>query len=328
MAIAAAIPAKPVALRCGLLRATQLLREAGIENASLDAEVLLRHVLAIETEHLYLNGDRLLGEPELALFWGLIERRARREPVAYITGNKEFWSLDFLVTPDVLIPRPETERLIEVSLELARKTEQGAWSGEHGAGNQEPEISAQCSMLFAPCALRVLELGTGCGAVAVSLAKELPEAEIVAIDVSAGALEVARKNAARHGSRQIRFCPGDLFEAIAEARDGFHLIVSNPPYVRSGELRMLPRDIRDWEPVIALDGGTDGLDYYRRIALDAHRYLVDGGYVVLEIGADQGAEVCDLFSLMDRYAAPALYQDFSGRDRVVAARKSQRSGHG
>lgn len=303
MAIEAAAPAEPVPLRCGLLRAAQLLREAGIESASLDAEVLLRHVLAVETEQLYLNGDRRLGELELARFWGLIERRARREPVAYITGNKEFWSLDFLVTPDVLIPRPETERLIEVSLELAKT--QGA--------------SAD---------LRILDLGTGSGAVAVSLARDLPEADIAATDVSTAALEVARKNATRHVLRQIQFCHGNLFEAVAEARDGFHLIVSNPPYIRSGELKMLPRDIRDWEPVIALDGGTDGLDYYRRIAVDAHRYLVDGGYVLLEIGADLGADVFDLFSQANRYAASAFYQDFSGRDRVFVARKSWRSDHG
>lgn len=297
MAIEAAARADPITFRSGLLRAAQLLREAGIESASLDAEVLLRHVLAIEREHLYLNGDRLLGELERARFWALVKRRTRREPVAYITRNKEFWSLDLRVTPDVLIPRSETELLIEVSLQLAKTRD------------TSPD-------------LRILDLGTGSGAIAISLAKELPNAAITGSDISIAALKVARMNAARHGlSRQIRFCHANLFKGVAAERDRFHLIVSNPPYIRSGELQLLSPDIRDWEPVTAIDGGTDGLDCYRRIAAEAHRCLAAGGYVALEIGVDMAADVSGIFTGTNCYAAPAIYQDYSGRDRVLVTRK-------
>jgi release factor glutamine methyltransferase len=297
---AAASEATGVAIARALRQGAQTLSEAGVEPALLDAEVLLCYLLDVGREHLYANPQRRLDQSLVGRYGELIRRRASCEPVAYITGSKEFWSLDLLVTPDVLIPRPETELLVEVCLNR--------------------EISAPCSMRFAPCALRVLELGTGSGAIAIALAKAMPGAEIAATDVSAPSLAVARTNAARHGVSTIEFCHGELFGAVAAERC-FDFIVANPPYVRSSELRTLPADIRNWEPLIALDGGLEGVDYYRSIAAAAHHYLAGGGYVVLEIGADMAANVSQLFSEAARYGPAAIYQDYTGRDRVFAARK-------
>jgi release factor glutamine methyltransferase len=223
----------------------------------------------------------------------LLLRRARQEPVAYITGRKEFWSLDFVVTPDVLIPRPETELVVEVALEHAKRC----------SGKSQ---------------LQILDLGTGSGAIAISLAKELPQAKMAVVDVSAAALQVARRNSERHGvENRIHFLGGDLFEYVGGE---FDLIVSNPPYVRRGELSSLTAEIRDWEPLTALDGGKDGLDCYRRIIAEAHRHLVPEGAIILEIAADMGEAVADLLSRAGGYTS-SLYQDYAGRDRVIAATK-------
>jgi len=287
--------AKPERLRQALLEGARRLKFAGIEGARLDAEVLLRHALGMEKSEFYLNLDALLPIEDEECFRKLLLRRAQREPVAYITGRKEFWSRDFLVTSDVLIPRPETERLVEVALERSKLC----------AGRAQLEI---------------LDLGTGSGAVAISLGKELPEARITAVDVSIAALEVARRNSERHGvASRIRFSAGDLFEQIA---DEFDLIVSNPPYVRREELAALSPEIRDWEPLTALDDGLDELDCYRRIIADAHQYLVPGGHIILEIGADMGKAVAALLNGAGWYAPSLVCQDYAARDRIIVARKT------
>jgi release factor glutamine methyltransferase len=306
-------------------KGARLLSESGIESAALDAEVLLSSVLGLKREQLYLNSHRHLTELERVRYSQSLQQRAEHKPVAYITGNKEFWSLDFLVTSDVLIPRPETELLVEVCLELAREARDQRSEVRGQSSEIAPPSSlvhAQCSLLHAPRALRVLEVGTGSGAVAVALAKELPNAEITATDISLAALEVARTNAARHGvSTRIKFLCGDLFDPLAGERDGFHLIVSNPPYIRTRELQKLPPDIRRWEPVIALDGGESGLNCYRRFAAEAARYLAVGGCALLEIGVNMAEEVSRLFTETDRYAAPAIYQDYARRNRLFVTKK-------
>lgn len=291
-------PAEPRSVRSALLEGTQFLLAARIESARLDAEVLLRHVLGMEQAELHLNCDTWVSVADERRFRELLLRRARREPVAYITGRKEFWSLDFVVTSDVLVPRPETELLVEVALENLRPV----------AGNP---------------ALQVLDLGTGSGAITVCLAKECPKACLWAVDVSCAALAVARLNGERHGvGSRIRFLQGDFLEPLTLERGSFDLIVSNPPYIRSGELSKLAPEVREWEPMMALDGGMDGLDAYRPIIDRAHDYLRDGGRIVLEIGADMADEVARLLVGTGHYAGISVHQDYAGKDRVIAATKA------
>jgi release factor glutamine methyltransferase len=227
----------------------------------------------------------------------LLRRRLNREPLAYITGQQEFWSLGFLVSGDVLVPRPETETLVERALKQLATI-----------NNRE--------------APRILELGTGSGAIAVALASELPQAEIVATEIVPAALQIARRNASRNGvSNAIRFLQGDLFTALdQELEKDFDLILSNPPYVPRGEIAHLEAEVSRWEPRAALDGGVDGLDFYRRIIEEAPGYLRQGGAVAVEIGAAIGSLVLALFRNNPAYGDTGVHQDYSGRDRVVIAR--------
>jgi release factor glutamine methyltransferase len=287
----------PLSIRSAVLSGAQLLGRAGLENSKLDAEVLLRHVLEIEKEQFYMRGNAPISREQEAEFRELLLRRLRREPVAYITGHKEFWSLDFVVTPAVLIPRPETELLVEVALRYLKSLANGS-------------------------PLKVLEIGVGSGAISVCLAKEYAAAQIVAVDVSAIALDVARVNARNHGvADRIRFLPGDLFAPVEPLQETFDLIVSNPPYIRSGELPRLAPEIYRWEPAVALDGGIDGLDAYRRIIEEGQKYLATGGYLVLEMGADMDPALADLFACSGCYRPASVYHDYAGKHRVIAAVK-------
>jgi release factor glutamine methyltransferase len=281
------------ALRAG----AELLHKAGIDSARLDVEVLLRHVLGVKTAELYLDFDMVLNAAAEREFKKLLLRRAGREPVAYITSHREFWSLDFVVTPEVLIPRPETELLVERALKLATRL---------------PAMSA----------LNILDLGTGSGAIAVSLAKELPQARISAVDISAVAIEIACLNARRHGVEdRVEFFCGDLFEPVTEEREGYDLIVANPPYIRNGDLAGLAPEIREWEPIMALDGGADGLFCYRRIVAAAGDYLKAGGSILLELGNAMGEAVARLFADAGGFEPAQVYRDYAGNERVIAAAK-------
>jgi release factor glutamine methyltransferase len=283
-------------LRSALLRGAGGLRAAGIDSAQIDVEVLLRQVLGIEKTQLYSALDEPLSGGHRLQFQEMLERRMRREPVAYITGQKEFWSLDFVITPKALIPRPETELLVEVALHCLKST-----------ASRTPNI---------------LDLGTGSGIIAVCLAKERLEANILAVDIASPALEVARTNARRHGvSERIDLIHGDLFAALGAKKPLFDLIVANPPYIRTGELPLLAPEIRQWEPMTALDGGPDGMEYYRRIIWEAHDYLAPGNSIVLEIGADMAPVVTELFACCGCYGPAFVYQDYAGKDRVIAAIK-------
>jgi release factor glutamine methyltransferase len=276
------------------------LTAAGIESAWLDAEVLLGHALAMTREQLTAATTVPLGADPMRRFETLIERRLGREPVAYITGRREFWSLDFLVTPEVLIPRSETELLIEIVLSLAAKL------------TVEPP-------------LRLIDLGTGSGAVAVSLARELTAARVWATDISLRALALGQSNARLNGvADRVTFLAGDWFEPLGTKSEGFHFIVSNPPYVRRGEIKTLEPEVRLWEPRAALDGGVDGLEFYRRTAVHAGQFLVPGGAVVMEIGAAMGREASAIFSQNGCYRDLAVIQDYAGRDRVVVAKRAPR----
>ena len=283
-------------LRDVIGQAAQILTRAGSESATLDAEVLLGHALALTREQLIVMADSPLGAEPAERFQSLLARRLQREPVAYITGNQEFWSLDFQVTRDVLIPRPETERLIEVALLLAAQLR-----------SEQP--------------LRVLDIGTGSGAIAVSIAKELPSARIYATDISPSALAIARRNATLNGVvERITFLCGDLFAALADHEAQFDLIVANPPYIRRAEIATLKPEVSQWEPRTTLDGGADGLDFYRRIAAYAGHFLAPNGAIALEIGAGMGSEVLPILVQAGLYRDVKIFHDYAGRDRVAVAK--------
>lgn len=289
-----ATEAVPLHLSAALLDGARRLRLGAIASGRLDAELLLGHVLDMTREQLVVAADRPLSREKRTEYETALLRRLQHEPVSYITGRQEFWSIDLRVTRDVLIPRPETECVVEIALNLAAD-------------------------LRAAEPLRILDLGTGSGAIAVALASELPTAQIWASDISQAALAVARHNAARNGvAERIGFHRGDLFTGIGDMEKPFHLIVSNPPYIRRGEIAKLEPEVSRWEPRGALDGGVDGLEHYRRIAAEAFDYLLPNGAVVVEIGADLSSSVTALFANAGSVDTK-IYQDFSGKDRVVVA---------
>ncbi len=275
------------------------LTQAGIDSPRMEAEVLLAGALGFCREEIYRRPERILSEDEKSVSRDFVSRRARREPVAHILGHREFWSLDFKITPDVLIPRPETETLIEVLLKLEAEAEAEGLAGQ---------------------AIRLLDIGTGSGIIAVVAAREITDCRVTSTDLSPAALDVARENADTHGvSDKIDFLKGDLFSGIPETLYDF--IVSNPPYIETERLSDLMPDVRDFEPRTALDGGVDGLDFYRRIISKASDYLKDGGRLVFEIGETQADAVIRLLNAEDKFETVTVAQDYSGYDRVVSARK-------
>ena len=277
-------------------QAARRLLSAGIDTGFLDAEVLLCHALGTTREQIVLTANGLLSDSELRAYEALISRRVAREPTAYITGVREFWSQSFHVAPGVLIPRPETELLVEIALRLALEL-----------GSTRP--------------LRIVDIGTGSGAIAVALASELAEAEIFAIDLSAAALEAAKGNASRnHVAGKIKFLRGDLLAPL-QVHQQVDLIVSNPPYIRHDDIDRLEPEVRCWEPRSALDGGWDGLDYYRRILPEAFHYLRPNGALAVEIGASLGKAVAALFKEVAGSAEVKIHHDYAGNERVVTARK-------
>jgi release factor glutamine methyltransferase len=268
-----------------------------IEHPRADAEILLAHSLGLRRIDLYVQYDKPLTGEELARFRELVRRRAGREPVAYITGEKEFWSLPLKVTPEVLIPRPETECLVEAALAVFLKKEGG-----------DP--------------VRILDLGTGSGAIILALAAERPHDVLVAIDRSPSALAIAQENAELNGlASRIRFLNGDWFGPLDPEGEAFDLIVSNPPYIQREELEHLQPEIRRFEPVSALDGGPDGIDCLAHIILNAPRYLRPSGCLLLEIGHDQNSLLEAVVRRAGCYEEAVFLKDYSGLDRVLKVRK-------
>jgi len=242
---------------------TGYLLEKGVENARREAEWLLCAATGLDRVGLYLHFDKPLHDDELAAYRSMVTRRGKREPLQYILGTQEFDGLTFMVSPAVLIPRYDTETLIETAL-----------SHVPGTG-------------------RILDIGTGSGCIAIALAKRLPEAVVSAVDLSSDALTLARSNAAQHGV-DVTFLQGSFFEPVAGQR--FDLIVSNPPYIRSVDLGTLQTEVRDFEPRLALDGGDDGLDAYRVLVAEAPQYLEPGGWLLLEVGIGQDGDVGKLLA--------------------------------
>lgn len=270
--------------RDALRAASGMLAQAGVPDPAVDAAFLLSHVTGMPHLLLRAEGWRELTQAQLADYQALLERRCRREPLQYILGTAQFMGITLHAEPGALIPRNDTETLCEQA--LARM---------HGEE-------------------RVLDLCTGTGALAIAIALSSPHAQVTAIDISPDALTVARKNIADTGAR-VTLRQGDLFAAAAGER--FDLIVSNPPYITAEEMADLQPEVRR-EPALALYGGTDGLDFYRRIAREAPEHLLPGGWLLLEIGSTQAGAVSAL--LDGRFEAPCVYADMQGLPRVMAAR--------
>jgi release factor glutamine methyltransferase len=273
------------------------LKERGVDSPRITAEILLAHALHIDRVRLYLNYDQPLEQTELSAFKDLLRRRLRHEPVAYIVGCKGFWTLELEVSPAVLIPRPETECLVEAALKALRAF---------------PDA----------CRARVLELGAGSGAVILALVAEAPRHRYFATDLSPAALQVAGRNAEQAGmGGRVHFWAADWFAALRLAAPFFDLIVANPPYIASGAIDTLQREIAGYEPRLALDGGVDGLQSYRAILAEAHRYLAPGGWLILEIGCDQRLALYRLYEQSGHFESFDCARDYAGRERVVGMRK-------
>jgi len=260
----------------------------GIASPRLDAELLAANALGIDRVRLYMDLDRPLVPAELESIRALVQRRRKREPIAYILGRREFWGLSFAVSPAVLVPRPETELLVEHSL----------------------------NTLVADAPARVLDLCTGSGCVAISIAKERPLAQVMATDLSTAALEVARTNAAAH-QVNIDLRAGDLFDAV-ENEAPFDIITANPPYLTETELRECMPDVREFEPRMALVANDEGFAIIKRIADGASRYLLPSGRIFMEVGQGQAPKAAALFSAAG--LTPTIHRDLSGIERMVEAR--------
>ncbi len=264
---------------------------SGLPHPSLEARVLLGHAASLPEVQIFAAPERMLPPRCEARYLRLLERRRRGVPLSYLTGTKEFWSLSLGVSPSVLIPRPETEVLVEKVLELSSREDE-----------------------------TILDMGTGSGNIVIALARELPRARLVAADISERALGVARANAARQKAARIRFVRSDLFSAFRGEGIKFDFIVSNPPYVSRGEWEALPAEVREFEPRRALLAGESGLDVIGRLVRRAGAFLKPGGYLIFEIGSGQRDRVLGLFGR--RWTEIETAWDLAGHPRVITARRS------
>lgn len=280
-----------------------VLKQAGVDSYRLDAELLLAKALGKGRYFLHMNPDYRPEDRPVEEFLALVGRRAAREPLQYLTGVQEFMGLEFAVNPSVLIPRPDTETLVETVLDWLKR---GGAFGVPGPG-------AGSDTFFA------LDLGTGSGAIAVSLAFYCPRLKVKAVDISPEALETAKGNAIKHGvADRVEFIMGDLFSPFEGTGDRFNLIVSNPPYISREEMHKVQREV-GYEPQAALYGGVDGLDFYRRIAEKAYRFLKSNGLLAVEIGYDQAEAVQDILIKSGAYTGVQVVKDLAGRNRTVLA---------
>lgn len=283
-----------------LVTATQRLESSGIDTAALDAQVILAHILKKDRAWLFAHHEYLLSEEEAERFTDCVARRMAYEPVAYLIGQKEFYGLNFVVDQRVLIPRPETELLVDSVLTYLE-----AWADEMPIGHQ----------------LCVADIGTGCGAIAISVAANIPDVRVFATDISPGALEIARTNIQRLDDRcQVSLMQGDLLEPLRNKVDmpKVDMIVANLPYINSADYDELAPDVRDFEPQLALEAGPQGLDSIIRLLEQAPSFLNRNGIILLEIGYDQGEAVVSLAKeLIPNARFVELRQDYNGRDRLV-----------
>jgi release factor glutamine methyltransferase len=277
-----------------LVEATQILRRGGVTESRRDAATLLAHLIGRDQTYLIAHAERELSGRDVARYRSYVERRSAGEPLQYIVGHQEFYNLNFEVSPDVLIPRPETELLVETALKLL------------GDGADPPSFC---------------DVGTGSGCIAISILHERSDLRAVGVDISAPALAVAARNAERHGvADRLSLVESDCFDQIETTDQSFSLVAANPPYVTAGAYDGLEREVREHEPRIALTPGGDGLDVVRRVIHDAPPYLVSGGHLLIEIGFGQHEVVrsmidTDVWTLLD------IHRDLQGIPRTVALRK-------
>ncbi len=289
-------------LQSHLTRACTLLEHSGVESPRLDAEILCCRALGVDREALWRDPDRMLSKNEIAQCEAFIVRRQAREPLAYIIGEREFWSLTFKVTPDVLIPRPESELLIETLLaKLSSKKDNVDVYG--------------------------LDLCTGSGALAISIAHEIQNCSLLATDLSPAALEIARENSLRHQvNDRLTFLLSDLyrnFENSGYKHAMFDFIVCNPPYIRSDNCEQLQPEVSRFEPRHALDGGAEGTDFYPRIIEGSTLWLKPEGHLLMEIGCEQGSAIQSRINTCGGFGNCEILRDHSGRDRLVSAQRLQ-----
>jgi release factor glutamine methyltransferase len=271
----------------------------GIDSPRLSAELLLAHVLAVPRIKLYTDYDRILDPRHLSAYRELVRRAAEDEPVAYLTGRAHFFNLEFHVSRDVLIPRPDTETLVENVIELIRR---------------QPGLEAP----------RILDLCTGSGCIAAAIAHNIKEAVVVATDISEPAVAIARENLQRLGlAGRVTVEQGDLFTPLDRLVDRypFHLLVANPPYIPSNQIPELDRSVREYEPLGALDGGLDGLSVHRRILTEAPSRLLPGSHIFLEIAFDQGEAARQLAAQHNEFTDARILKDQTGNDRILTLRR-------
>lgn len=281
-----------------LIDATKKLKESSIDTPRLDAEVILAHQLGWQRIDLILKSDDKMDEKQQKIYYDKIEQRIQGKPVQYITEQQEFMGLTFRVTPDVLIPRPDTEILVEAAIEESN---------------------------FMKKPFRILEIGTGSGAIALSLAYYIMESLVYTVDISADAIKVAKENARNLSlTKRIHFYLGDLFDPLGEKLCGkVDLLVSNPPYISHNEIADLQKEVQNYEPILALDGGEDGLDFYRRLIQEGQRFLSPQGRMIFEVGYNQAQEVCRMLEEKGIFGEIVMKKDLAGIDRTIIARKNQ-----
>jgi release factor glutamine methyltransferase len=275
-----------------LEKAEALLKREGLSTPRLDAEVLLCHAIGEDKNYLYKSPEKFLTADEMNLFKALVERRRGREPIAYIVGKKEFWSLDLEVQRGVLIPRPDTEAVVEETLRI---------------GHEINRVG-----------MKILDIGTGSGVIAIALAVQLEDSMIVAVDSSIEALRIARRNAEKYElEERIHFLCGNLLKPLSGK---FDIVVSNPPYVSEAEFEGLPEEIRKFEPKGALVSGREGTECHRKLIADAKYCLESGGWLVMEMGWEQAEAIGEIIRNDGSYGDVLFHRDLGGRERVVSAR--------
>jgi release factor glutamine methyltransferase len=292
-------------VRQALRQAMARLRQAAVPSHTLAAELLLMHTLGRDRAWLYAHPEEPLSPAAAARYFDGVAKRASGMPTQYITGKQEFWGLQFEVTPDVLIPRPETEHVVEVALDRLglRQVKDGRAQTTRGAG------------------LRIADVGIGSGCIAVAMARELPEAQFYATDISPAALEVARRNAERHGvADRIHFAESDLLSGLPDEEARFDLIVSNPPYISLRDIENVSRETFLHEPRTALFAGEDGMAFYPELIAQAAKRLIPGGLLVLELGYDSLLKVWPLLETPE-WTNLGVTHDLAGIPRVIAAER-------
>jgi len=280
-----------------LAQAKDQLEKSGVSNSKLDSLILLTHALLVSKEHVIFNPDLELSQDQKKSFLSLVERRSAREPIAHIIGKREFYGRDFFVTKDVLDPRPDSESLIELVLKKFPKK------------NQK---------------IRILEIGSGSGCLVITLLKELPIAQAIALDLSEKALKICKKNADfQEVQDRLQLIKSDVFSALKE-NEKFDLIISNPPYISSTEIEELHPEVKIYEPRMALDGGFDGLDFYRQIANQSQNFLAQNAKIILEIGFGQRADVEKIFN-KENYFLEEVRQDLACVERALCFQMSSKN---